>query len=99
MWKVDVTKMCRKHLLGEHVEMHMFFGTIKKGKSLRGYVEKGLIETRHIKKRHEQLANELVRRGYKHKSNMENFSVKIEGKVDIEKNTQELRRRCTSCRF
>ena len=33
MWNVDVTKMCNKHLLGEHVEMHMFVGIIIKGTS------------------------------------------------------------------
>ena len=34
MWNVDPKLMCNKHLLGEHVEMHMFFGTIQKGISM-----------------------------------------------------------------
>ncbi len=99
MWKVDVKKMCRKHLLGEHVEMHMFFGTIKAKKSLKGYLEKGLVETQHIYKRHEELANELVRRGYNHKSNMEKFNIEPKGKINVEENIKELHRRCHSCLF
>ena len=99
MWKVNVKKMCRKHLLGEHVEMHMFFGTIKAKKSLRGYLEKGLVETQNIKKRHDILANELVRRGYKHKSNMDNFIIEAQGRVNIKENMKELHKRCIYCSF
>lgn len=31
MWLVPPSHMCRKHLLGEHVELHMLLGTLKKG--------------------------------------------------------------------
>ena len=34
MWLVPPSHMCRKHLLGEHVELHMLLGTLKKGKSI-----------------------------------------------------------------
>ena len=36
MWMVPVQYMCRKHLLGEHVEHHMLVGSIHKGLSMRG---------------------------------------------------------------
>ncbi len=35
---VDPTIMCRNHLLGEHVEIHMFVGTIDQGQSVRGFL-------------------------------------------------------------
>ena len=31
-WMVDPRLLCRKHLLGEHVENHMFIGTLKRVK-------------------------------------------------------------------
>ena len=31
MWMIDPKLLCRKHLLGEHLEIHMFVGTINKG--------------------------------------------------------------------
>ena len=34
MWMIDPTMLCTKHLLGEHVELHMFVGTINKNKKL-----------------------------------------------------------------
>lgn len=98
MWKVDPKVLCTKHLLGEHVEMHMFVGTIRKGVSMDGYIVGGLVETQHIKSRHDELAAEMVRRGMNHKSPMENLSVAPAGSVNVEGNLVELARRCPTCR-
>lgn len=98
MWMVNPKKMCRKHLLGEHVETHMFVGTILAGKSLDGYVENKLVETHNIKKRHKKLAEEIKRRGYNHHSKLPKFSVKKIGKVDRKDNLKELAKRCKECR-
>jgi len=98
MWLVDPKKLCRKHLLGEHLEMHYFRGTIVKGKSVLGYILKGLVETGKIKERHDQLAKEMKRRGYKHQSEMGNFQVAPSGFVDVQKNLKELSNRCLECR-
>ena len=35
MWNIKTEKMCNQHLLGEHVEMHMFVGTLNKNKSIQ----------------------------------------------------------------
>lgn len=100
MWNVDPKLLCRKHLLGEHVEMHMFVGTMKKGLRLTGYIDGGLIETANLWKRHEALAKEMVRRGYKHNSPLEKLDVgPNEGHVDVEANLKELARRCVDCRM
>lgn len=68
MWMVDPKLMCRKHLLGEHVELHMIVGAINKGKSLEGFLVDNMLEPVSIEWRHSELANEMARRGYKHKS-------------------------------
>ena len=96
-WMVDPRLLCRKHLLGEHVESHMFIGTLKKGKSLKGYVDKGLVEVHNIKKRHEVLAKEMKCRGMNHQSPLEDVSLYVSGKVDTETNIKELKRRCPDC--
>jgi len=68
MWMTDPTTMCRKHLLGEHVELHMLVGALRKGISLYGYIKNDLIEPSMIFFRHKQIAEEMVDRGYNHKS-------------------------------
>jgi hypothetical protein len=49
MWGINPKKLCNQHLLGEHLEMHMFVGCIKKGISLKGYYENKLVRTDLIK--------------------------------------------------
>jgi hypothetical protein len=98
MWKVDPKKMCRQHLLGEHFEMHMFVGTIESGKSIKGYLEKGLVEIHNIEKRHNELVEEMIRRGYNHKSPLVFLVLCPEGQVDVDKNLCELHKRCLKCK-
>ena len=99
MWGVDPELLCRQHLLGEHVEMHMFYGTIKKGKSINGYIKGGLVDPSLIEFRHDVLANEMMRRGYNHKSPM-NFDLPLQSSIslDIERNKEVLRNRCIECK-
>ena len=98
MWNVNPKKMCRQHLLGEHLEMHMFAGCIKKKIHLDGYIKKGLVETQNIKPRHDELVKEMKLRGYKHKSKL-NFKTKLKlGKVNKIANQKELIKRCKECR-
>ena len=98
MWNVDPKKMCQQHLLGEHLEMHMFVGSIRRGIKMQGYIENGLLDTSLIKERHEQLANELLRRGMQHKSPLMEFKIPPQGHVDIQANEVELCKRCEECR-
>lgn len=97
-WNIPPELLCRKHLLGEHVENHMFIGCIKKGTSLKGYIDKGLVEVHNIKKRHDELVNEMIKRGYNHKTDLKEFICKDSGYVDSEQNIKELYRRCPECR-
>ena len=99
MWKVPPEYLCRKHLLGEHVEMHMFIGTINKDISINGYVKGGLVETQHIASRHDELVNEMEKRGYNHNSPINGWNCNMKlGKVDIKNSINELKRRCPECK-
>lgn len=100
MWGVNPELMCRKHLLGEHVEMHMFIGTLNKGISISGYIEKGLVNPAQIRLRHNELAREIERRGYNHQSPLPFIKSNILTPfipVDIEGSKKELARRCSDC--
>lgn len=68
MWGVDPGWMCRKHLLGAHVETHMILGVMKKKKNILGFIEKRLIDPITLYREHEGLVNEMLFRGYKHNS-------------------------------
>jgi hypothetical protein len=96
MWNVNPRIMCRNHLLGEHLEMHMFVGCLNKGKSIEGYLD-GLLEIHNLKKRHRELVKEMGRRGYNHNSPLPKFKVKKRGKINSKKSRKELLKRCKKC--
>lgn len=97
---VDPTLLCRKHLLGEHVECHMFRGSLLKGKSLTGFLATGLLDSRKLARRHDALAKEMNRRGYRHASPLaRDFDSKAAiGDVDVNAALRELATRCEECR-
>lgn len=98
MWGVNPKYMCRNHLLGEHVELHMFAGCIKKGKKLSGYIENGLVVLENLKKRHDILVKEMEKRGYKHKSPYPKLPKMKGGRINTRKNLEDLKTRCKKCR-
>ncbi len=98
MWGVEPNLLCQQHLLGEHVEMHMFVGTIRKGISIQGYIDKGLVDPAKISQRHEELSSEMVVRGMNHNSPLLRIRKKPACDIDISGNMKELHRRCLACR-
>jgi hypothetical protein len=104
---VDPKIMCRKHLLGEHVELHMIVGSINKGNKVDGYIKNNLIEPGSLQARHLQLLNEMAKRGYNHNSPLPliyPFSNRIKltneqynYKIDRKASKQELLNRCSAC--
>ena len=97
-WHVDPRRMCRQHLLGEHVEHHMIAATILSGKSLGRHLELGQIDTRTLKVRHDAIVKEMEARGYNHKSPFIQPVVSAPfGWFDAEDNLRELLRRCPEC--
>ncbi len=100
MWMVNPRIMCRQHLLGEHVEIHMFIGTINRNKSIKGYLDKGLLEIHNLFSRHTNLVAEMKHRGYNHCSNIDRKWKIAEkrGSIDREKSLRELINRCSKCK-
>ena len=97
MWNIPPALLCRQHLLGEHLEMHMFAGAINKGQNLSGYVRKGLVEIHSIKIRHAALVFEMIKRGYRHQSPLPLFKESFTGNINVFGNLIELSRRCKEC--
>lgn len=101
MWLVDPKLLCRQHLLGEHRELHMFVGHIKRRKDVAGYMYGGLLDPSKLQSRHAELAREMERRGYFDCSPLEEVDTSyIYGVacVDIEANLKDLASRCQECR-
>lgn len=102
MWMVDPRILCRKHLLGEHVELHMLVGSILKNKSIRGFIDKKLVDPTSIMYRHAHLVMEMLSRGYKHSSPIlisfnDLFGVK--NMIDLEVSMTDLFNRCDDCHY
>jgi len=103
MWQIPPEAMCRKHLLGEHVEMHMFAGSLVKGISMKGYIDNGLLDLPLLKERHDELVSEMERRGYNHKSPLEHDYIKDHvfshsTVPDFDYNVRDLAGRCSECK-
>lgn len=107
MWMIDPRTMCRKHLLGEHVETHMCLAIMRQGKSMQGYVDNNLVEPCDLRLRHGMLAAEMANRGYNHKSPMppdlESVVASLPpvvrfAKVDQAAAREDLHNRCPDCR-
>lgn len=71
IWDIPPNKLCRKHLLGEHRELHAIWTILTEGK--KGYSRhpetirwKGKLKAIYL--RHEYLVHEMKHRGYMHKS-------------------------------
>lgn len=98
MWGVNPALLCNKHLLGEHVEMHMFAGTVRKKISTKGYEETGLVDLSKIRSRHAAIAKEMKHRGMNHKSPMDGIVKGLKGGwIDEKANLKELKKRCREC--
>jgi hypothetical protein len=71
VWDVDPSFLCRRHLLGEHGEVHAVWSVLTQGK--RGYADhpetnrwRGKLAA--LYKRHSLIDREMTRRGYRHKT-------------------------------
>jgi len=69
MWGVNPELLCRQHLLGEHNEIHKHRHNFVKKHSITKRISPIVqIEPENMKKRHDQLVEEMIRRGYNHNS-------------------------------
>lgn len=104
MWMVDPLILCRKHLLGEHGEIHKHLHNFIKQHSISGRIKGNAIEPLSLNCRHDQLAKEMVRRGYNHNSPLDiviDFSYLIayerNYKINRAKSLALLLDRCRDC--
>ena len=104
MWMVDPVIMCNKHLLGEHVECHMFAGHLQRKRQIKNYIRLNLLEPGSLRQRHDQLAQEMTCRGMSHKSPLSEFDIAYLPKehqvyiVNADASLKELTKRCPECK-
>ena len=104
MWMVEPEILCRKHLLGEHVETHMFKGSIQRKKNINGFINNNLLEPMSLLDRHEQLKQEMINRGYNHNSPLvDDYDLEylpdsvLYYEIDKESALKDLIKRCPEC--
>lgn len=71
IWDIHPKHLCRKHLLGEHRELHAVWTVItqnKKGYGQHPETKRWVGKLAALYHRHEQLVAEMQRRGYNHHS-------------------------------
>jgi len=105
MWMVDPKLMCKKHLLGEHRELHAILGILDKKMSITGYIENNLIQPLSIGDRHSIIVDEMISRGWNHNSPVYFDPTMIEYLPEFEQmyiikasySAQDLVARCSDC--
>ncbi len=105
MWTgILVQILCRKHLLGYHNELHKFRPSFVKKTSIKGRIFPIVqIEPQYMKIAHDEVAEEMLRRGYNHQSLYELPDLSYlpdnqrYAKVDIGYNIADLFDRCSKC--
>lgn len=71
IWDLPPNILCRKHLLGEHRELHAIYSILlhnKKGYSNHPETLRWVGKLPALKLRHEELVREMINRGYEHAS-------------------------------
>ena len=73
IWDVPPSKLCRKHLLGEHRELHALYNILlhnKKGYRSHPETLRWVGKLPALKKRHQLIVEEMNNRSYNHYSDL-----------------------------
>lgn len=100
MWMIQTKYLCRKHLLGEHSELHKHKHNFEKGHSIAGRIHPVVtIEPHSMQIRHDEIVSEFKKRGYNHNSPylQPDVSKYPDVKVDTNISINELSSRCPEC--
>jgi hypothetical protein len=104
MWGINPKLLCRQHLLGEHSEIHKHRHNFVKHHSIAKRISPMVqIEPENMQKRHDELVEEMLARGYNHNSPYEQPDLtylKPEerfAKINVENSISDLRNRCQQC--
>jgi hypothetical protein len=105
MLMIDPKYLCKNHLLGEHNEIHKHRNIFEKKHSIKNRISPIVqIEPDSMSKRHDDLMNEMLRRGYNHKSNYIQPDLSYlnnterYAKVDTNISINDLKNRCILCK-
>jgi len=100
MWiGIHPSQLCRQHLLGEHNELHKHRHNFIKRHHMNG--RRNQIMPQLMQQRHDDLAAEMLNRGYKHRSpytapNLSHLNLD-EFHVDKHESRKLLIERCPAC--
>lgn len=104
MWGIKPELLCKRHLLGEHGEIHKHrHNFVKKHRITKRITPIVQIEPENMEKRHNELAEEMLRRGYNHNSPYElpdlSYLKYFEryAKIDVQNSIKDLSDRCPEC--
>jgi len=105
MWMLDPKLLCKKHLLGEHGEIHkhrhIFIKKYRIDKRMFPIVQ---IMPLKMQERHDQLVVEMENRDLNHKSPFQQPDVSylpseyLEAEADLIYNINDLMSRCNACK-
>lgn len=107
VWDIHPKHLCRKHLLGEHRELHGLWNILTKHEGRGGYSRhpetlrwQGKLKT--LYNRHKELVKEMQRRNYRHESPLDRKLATGSGGQKVFINTvaeqkEILRRKPCSC--
>lgn len=105
MWMLPPHLLCRQHLLGEHNECHSLRNSVEVDRqrySLEGLAIAGLIEIPRLAERHEALVDEMLARGYRHQSPLDQPKTPSwwspYWSVSLWESSFDLRLRCVECK-
>jgi len=106
MWMIDPKKLCNKHLIGEHGELHKFLPSFRKGFRVdKRFIPVVQIQLNAILERHDILAKEMIERGMSHKSPLLNipdlkktYPKYFDLNVDLDISNNDLCDRCIECK-
>jgi len=102
-WLVEPREMCKQHLLGEHLEAHIFLSKMQKGYKLDGFRKGSMFfGASYVQYRHDLIAEVL---NQPHKTPLLLQDLKVEKypyiaptSKDFEKSSNDLYGRCERCR-
>lgn len=97
MTMVPVLMLCNKHLHMEHHNTHEVSQAIQSRKPITKLAKQGLIEPQNVYQRHQEVMDELERRGFAHNSPMGKVMCKAVGIVDVKQSMAELYESCPEC--
>ncbi len=103
MWSILPATMCDQHILGEHVDMHVFADWMRhRREEPWHYIKNGMVNVNAVTSRHDVLAEEMVKRSRTHNSPAITFTIwrfhRTHDELDLIANIAALHALCAACK-